>query len=155
MMALNNSSSKHATSTCAHATATKTEYGAYGAYEVILPRSPNERQDVFMRKAAQCAFRSNMTHRHGCIIVDGSGEIVSRGFNYKTAYHCHQFSMHAEIDALSKVKKSTDMSQYEMFVVRIGNESHGAPLKMSKPCNACTQAILKTNLRRVFFSIGT
>jgi tRNA(Arg) A34 adenosine deaminase TadA len=134
----------------------KTSYDAQhsSAYLLDLAREPNKMQDCMLKKAAQCAYRSNMTQRHGCVIVDDQGVIVARGFNYKTSHHCHQFSTHAEIDALSKIKKTTDMSNFEMYVVRIGSDAQGAPLKLSHPCTSCTRAIMKTTLRRVYFSLG-
>lgn len=124
--------------------------------QCVEPKFPSERQEMFLKKAAQCAFRSNMSQRHGCVIVNQAGDIVSSGFNYKKTYHCHRYSMHAEANALNKLKRATDMSQFEMYVVRIGNRSgeHTDPeLKCSMPCASCMKAIVKASLPRVYFSM--
>jgi deoxycytidylate deaminase len=99
-----------------------------------------------------------MTHRHGCVIVDRiSGNIVASGFNYHNSHLFHRFSIHAEVDALMKIKKSVDMSGYDMYVVRLGPSKFYEPknleLKFSRPCEACTRAILKSNIGRVYYSI--
>jgi hypothetical protein len=44
-------------------------------------------------------------------------------------------------------------SNLEMYVVRIGSEMRGAPLKLSMPCCSCSQAINKSSIRRVFYSM--
>ena len=97
-----------------------------------------------------------MSQRHGCVIVNPqTDEIIATGFNYKTTHQCHRFSVHAEANALSKLKRSTDMSQFEMYVVRIGNSRGAVPvLKGSMPCASCMQAIRKVKIPRVFFSLG-
>lgn len=102
-----------------------------------------------------------MTQRHGCVIVDPAGRIVSTGHNFKTEYHCHQYSTHAEVCALSKIKRSTDLTRHEMYVVRLSNavsESKNSAcdveLKSSMPCAACMAAIQKKRLSFVWFSHG-
>lgn len=112
-----------------------------------------EKQRSFFRKAMHVAQSSQCAnHRHGAIIVKGK-EIISEGFNHKSWHLCHKFSVHAEVDALYKVPHNKKLlSQCDMYVVRIGNESLGYPLKYSKPCPGCTKAILKSGLRRVFYS---
>ncbi len=103
-----------------------------------------------------------MSQRHGCIIVDPSNnnKIVCSGFNFKMSYLQHQFSIHAEASALTRLKKITRTSSgnvsYDMYVVRIGAD---ATLKMSKPCCACTKAIQDVKkhsvaIRRVYFSFS-
>lgn len=124
--------------------------------QCVEPKVPSERQEAFLKKAAQCAFRSNMTQRHGCVIVNQAGEVVSTGYNYKKSYHCHRFSLHAEANALNKLKRGSDLTQCEMYVVRIGNridEQNMPELKCSMPCALCMKAIVKSNLPRVFYSM--
>jgi deoxycytidylate deaminase len=118
-----------------------------------IPKDRDERQEYFLRKAAQIAFRSNMSHRHGCIIVDGkTGDILSSGYNHTSIHLFHKFSMHAEVDALRKINRKTDLSNAELYVVRIGPESQGTPLKMSRPCDGCSKAIHRANIGKVYYS---
>lgn len=118
-----------------------------------VPKDSTERQNYFLNKAAQLAIRSNLNHRHGCVVVNGqTNEIISTGFNHTSEHMFHSFSMHAEIDALRKIKKNVDLTTAEMYVVRIGPESLGNPLKLSKPCEGCAKQILKVSIGKVYYS---
>lgn len=120
---------------------------------MAAPREPNERQCFFLRKAAQLALKSNLQQRHGCVIVSSqTSEILSTGYNHTYIHLCHRFSCHAEYDALRKIKKDIDLSNAEMYIVRIGKESMGNPLKLSRPCEGCTRLILKANIGKVYYS---
>ena len=116
-------------------------------------RECSEKQKSFFRRAMAVAQNSQcMNHRHGAIIVKGK-DILSEGSNHKSWHLYHKFSVHAEVDALCKLPHNKKLlSQCDMYVVRIGNESMGFPLKYSKPCPGCTKAILKSGIRRVFYS---
>lgn len=113
----------------------------------------NERQSVFMNRAFNLARKSHcFTHRHGCVIVKDD-EIVSEGFNHTDVHLYHKLSIHAEVDAISKLKKNRKyLSQCDLYVVRIGRDSMGNPLKYSKPCPDCIKAIQKSGIRRVYYS---
>jgi deoxycytidylate deaminase len=118
-----------------------------------LPKASNERQEYFLNKAAQQAHKSNMRHRHGTVIVDcQTDEIISTGFNHTYIHMYHGYSCHSEVDALRKIKRNVDLSNMEMYVVRIGTENMGHPLKLSTPCDGCTKAILKANIGKVYYS---
>jgi deoxycytidylate deaminase len=112
-------------------------------------------QEAFLRRAAAIAMKSpHKQHRHGCVIVRGD-EIVSEGFNHNFVHLYHKHSIHAEVDALNKTKHNRGfLKQCDMYVVRIGTVSQGYPLKLSKPCQDCTKAILRSGIRRVFYSEG-
>ena len=114
-----------------------------------LPKEPNDKQEFYLRKAAQLAHRSNLLHRHGCIIVHSqTGEILSSGFNHTCIkMHC-KYSCHAEYDALRKIKKTFDLTNAEMYVVRLGPDG----LKLSKPCEGCTKLIMKAQIGKVYYS---
>lgn len=112
-----------------------------------------DKQENYLNKAAICATKSNVKNqRHGCVIVK-DGEIVSEGFNHHTDHFEHKFTIHAEVDALFKLKKSKYVaSDCELYVVRIGTDSMKKPLKYSRPCCDCTKAILKAGIKKVYFS---
>jgi len=118
-----------------------------------MPKTANYRQEYFLNKAAQLAFNSTMTHKHGCVLVNSNtDEIISTGYNHTYIHMYHLYSCHAECDTLRKVKKNMDLSNTELYVVRIGPNSLGNPLKLSKPCDGCAKLILKSNVGRVFYS---
>jgi deoxycytidylate deaminase len=109
-----------------------------------------------MEQAVKMAKKSTMEHKHGAVIVHNN-EIIATGFNYRKYYMCHGFSIHAEVDALTKVKgRKNILSEAELYVARIGKFNPASPgrfcLKYSKPCRECSKAILKHGIRKVYYS---
>lgn len=89
-------------------------------------------------------------HRHGCVIVK-NGKVISTGYNHHIRGDLTK-TIHAEMDAISKLKKTEDLRNCELYVVRIGTSNMGCPLKYSKPCPICTEFMIRHGIRRVFFS---
>jgi deoxycytidylate deaminase len=109
-----------------------------------------------MEHAVKMAKKSTMEHKHGAVIVHNN-EIIATGFNYRKYYMCHGFSIHAEVDALTKLKgRKNILSEAELYVARIGKFNPACPssfcLKYSKPCRECSKAILKHGIRKVYYS---
>lgn len=128
----------------------------YKIMDWMVPENARQckfKQEFFFRKAMTVAQNSPcLMHRHGAVIVKDN-EIVSEGFNHKKWHLYHKASVHAEIDALTKMKHNKKLlSQCDMYVVRIGGDCMGRPLKYSKPCQDCMKAISKSGLRRVYYS---
>ena len=117
------------------------------------PKNINSKHDRFLAHAAKIASKSSMTHRHGAIIVH-KNEIISSGYNYSTSYLCHDYSIHAEVSAITKLKgKSKEfLSECELYVVRIAYLSNEGVLKYSKPCDRCKEAIEKFNIKKIYYS---
>lgn len=117
------------------------------------PKNTTERQEYFMQAAAKMAHKSTMGHQHGAVIVLDN-LIISTGFNYVYEHMCHMNSIHAEVDALLKVKgiKKSQLTEAEMYVVRIGPKTLSEQLKYSKPCCSCQKAIAKYGIRKVYYS---
>ena len=116
----------------------------------------NSRQHFFMEQAVKMAKKSVMEHKHGAVIVHNN-EIIATGYNYRQYYMCHGFSIHAEVDALTKLKgRKNLLAEAELYVARIGKYNPAAPgafcLKYSKPCRECSKAILKQGIRKVYYS---
>lgn len=126
---------------------------AFHDSESEITKSCKEKQESFLRRAAVVAARSPVrNHRHGCIIVK-DGEILAEGYNNYTQHFEHKFTIHAEVDALMKLKKHKKMLlECELYVVRIGTDLMGRPLKYSRPCQDCTRAILNYGIKKVYFS---
>jgi len=116
-------------------------------------RTCSDKQYSFLKRAMNLALKSTChNQRHGCVIVKDN-EIISEGFNHIQVHLCHKFSIHAEVDAISKMKRNKKfMSTCDLYVVRVGKESMGNPLKYSKPCPDCIRAIEKCGIRRVYYS---
>lgn len=99
----------------------------------------NHRQSGWIKKCVNLALRSNLTHKHGCIVVKGN-MIVSSGFNYrsynKSCYNSHTtngnnnhlsqkciYSTHAEMAAIKGAKKK-HLYDSDMYIVRIGPQCY-------------------------------
>lgn len=124
--------------------------------DLFETKACKSRQEFYMSRAAEVAGRSNcINHRHGTVIVNKkTNEIVAEGFNHYSHHMCHLFTCHSEVDALMKIKRypKNQIQDLDLYVVRIGTDRMGRPLKYSKPCASCTQAILKFGIKRVYFS---
>lgn len=114
------------------------------------------KQYGYLERAMHLALKSTCTHhRHGCVLVR-DGEIVAEGYNRHVMYFHHMVTIHAEVDALSKLKYNRKIIQEcDLYVVRIGTNRMGNPLKYSHPCADCSRAILKAGVRRVYYSTNT
>lgn len=113
--------------------------------------------DRYLRRARQLALWSNLkNHRHGCVIVDNaSGQIIAEGYNYKSdgLANPQLNSMHAEMQAIASYRPLRRLyPNCSMFVVRIGSDNMGHPLKYSKPCRMCSETIVRAGIKRVYYS---
>ena len=106
----------------------------------------------FIDIAKNCAMKSNMSHKHGCVIVYRN-TVLSSGYNYYINF-ANKYSVHAELDAIHKVKnKYKVLPHCELYVVRISNLSNNTELKCSKPCEMCSNIIKKYNIKEVYYSM--
>lgn len=122
-------------------------------HDGVPARDCDTRQEHFLKKAALVATRSCMNHRHGCLIVNRNGEVLAEGYNSVNMHMCHMYSVHAEVSCLNKVKKNKRLlNDCEMYVVRIGTDNMGCPLKYSRPCPECTKAIVKSGIKKIYYS---
>jgi len=113
------------------------------------------KQEYYLRRAAQIALKSNVqSHRHASIIVnEKTGEIISEGYNYHTTHMEHAYTIHSEVSALLKLKKTKhSIENCAIYVVRVGTDRMQCPLKYSAPCSNCTKAILKAGIKKVYYS---
>jgi len=112
----------------------------------------NKKHQLFLQKAGEIALKSNMQQKHGAIIVY-KNKIIASGFNYRCDYMNNNFSIHAEIAAISQMfynKKLLELC--DIYVVRIASSIYDNCLKNSKPCKNCTNFINKYNLRNIYYS---
>lgn len=116
-------------------------------------RACSDKQHSFLKRAMNLALKSPChQQRHGCVIVRDN-EIISEGYNHTHTHMYHKFSIHAEVDAISKLKHNRRlMASCDLYVVRVGRDSMGNPLKYSKPCPDCIKAIQKCGIKRVYYS---
>ena len=112
----------------------------------------NKKHHLFLSKAAELALKSNMLQKHGAIIVY-KNKIIATGYNEICNYMNNNYSIHAEVSAISKLfynKKLLELC--DIYVVRVASATFDNCLKNSKPCKNCTNFILKYNLRNIYYS---
>lgn len=132
----------------------KIQYNLAGDKDFRNIKNSSEKQDNFFRTASRQAIKSNMSHKHGAVIVLND-EIISVGYNKFVTHLYNWYSVHAEIDAINKLPKKKfkpSFSKIDMYVVRIGPNSFNNPLKFSKPCFECEKAISRLGISKVYYS---
>jgi deoxycytidylate deaminase len=112
--------------------------------------------DKYIQVALNEAKKSQMLHKHGCVIVY-RGEIISKAFNQKVSFYHHKQSIHAEISAIMKTKKlkkklNFSYSDCEMYVVQLSTDEN-YNFFLSKPCKNCTKSIQEYNIGKVYYSL--
>jgi len=109
----------------------------------------NGKQKYYLDIAAKIALSSPMLQKHGAVIVH-KNKIIATGFNYYFA----DYSIHAEVSAIKSIKGKlkSQLSECELYVVRIGPNKFNNPLKYSRPCCHCQNTILKNNIKKAFYS---
>jgi tRNA(Arg) A34 adenosine deaminase TadA len=106
-------------------------------------------QSFFFNYAKKEAYKSDLTNKHGCVIVK-NGKIISQGHNTYCDTLDEVKSIHAEIMALNKIKYIKDLSSCDMYIVRVSKVTDD--LMFSKPCNYCYPILNKTNLHKIYYS---
>jgi deoxycytidylate deaminase len=104
-------------------------------------------------RACQIAKKSGMNHRHGAVVLF-NGDIISEGYNRECSEFKEQYSVHAEVDALLKIRRLGKhiLSRCDLVVVRIGPESLDHAMKFSMPCAKCGAFIERMGIRKVYYS---
>ena len=116
----------------------------------MKPKISNEKQKEYLNIAAKIAEKSPMyPHKHGAVIVH-KDKIIATGYNY----YISNFSIHAEVSAISHIKKKQKhiLQECDIYVVRIGPKSFNNPLKYSRPCPNCQDTIIKNNIKNAYYS---
>lgn len=123
-----------------------------------ISKSINENQkkhEEYITIAYHLALKSNLNHKHGCVIVH-KGKIISNGWNSCTIGKDKIFSIHAEVSAISKIKRFRNQNKIlensTLYVVRIGNDTCNQTFKLSKPCNNCSNFIQKMGIKKIYYS---
>lgn len=132
----------------------KSVHDCYDNADIENCRMATPDQRKYLRSCVQLAGKSNVNHKHGCVIVDRrTKEIISYGFNYDYKNHVNVSSLHAEMAAIRNAnKRCLARNECEMYVVRLRNSKTMNELKYSKPCDACARMISRTNIRNIYYS---
>jgi deoxycytidylate deaminase len=89
-----------------------------------------------------------MPFKVSCILIDKKGKIVATGFNHhaKTGRKMGNPTIHAEVDALSKVKKPSD--KLIAFIYRKN-------ARKINPCESCAKLLKAYGIKTVYCSNNT
>ncbi|MCA9333522.1 hypothetical protein KC963_00575 [Candidatus Saccharibacteria bacterium] len=109
-----------------------------------------------LSQAQLWAHKAQGKYRHGCVVLDKRGAIISYGYNRekthpKQAYYSsrvgqpHRIRLHAEIDALIRCREEP----HTLLVVRIGKNGE---YRYSRPCEVCQLAIVASGLEYVLYT---
>jgi len=119
----------------------------------MTKRKRNKFLAFALRKIDTNEYSKSLLHRHVAVIVKG-GNVISVGRNrYKTHPKSSEAdftrSVHAEMDAIWRVKDKSRLQGATIYVARKGrNDLPG----MSCPCVKCQEIINKHGLRRAVFT---
>ena len=115
-------------------------------------KAGNKKHQLFLCKAAEIAKQSNMNQKHGAIVVY-KNKIIASGFNYICDYMNNNYSIHAEVSAISQMFHNKKLLELcDIYVVRIAPSIYNNCLKNSKPCNSCSKFIKKYNIKNIYYS---
>lgn len=120
--------------------------------KIEILKESNKKHHLFLYEAAEIAKQSNMLQKHGAIIVY-KNKIIASGYNYICDYMNNNYSIHAEVAAISQMFYNKKILEFcDIYVVRIAPASYDNCLKNSKPCSTCSKFIKKYNLRNIYYS---
>lgn len=112
----------------------------------------------FINVAIKEAEKSNILHKHGCVIVT-SGKLMSKGFNnYRNissdGFIKNSCTCHAEISAIRnyyKLKKidKNKIKNSTIYIVRINKNGK---LCQSAPCISCFHIITMVGIKKIVYS---
>ena len=124
------------------------------------------RQIKYFNIAREMSRLSNFHRQHlGCVVVYKKKHVLSVGVNQAKSHilqavynqyrgfdiHGYPASLHAEIDALSKIRHlNIDWSKVELYVYR-ENRNDGT-LAMAYPCRACMRFIVELGIREIYYT---
>lgn len=116
----------------------------------------SNRQRSFLDVASRLAESSDGVYKHGAVVVRG-GSVLSVGVNkWKNKelpptspdVYNPNITVHAEIDALSRVKDARGTTIYVARVTKLGEE------RFSRPCPRCEKVLVAAGVKRVVYTTG-
>ena len=121
----------------------------------------NEISDKFLRLALRRIsgerYSDHIQHRHAAIIVKG-GRVLAIGRNRDKTHPSSVFynngerilkTIHAELDAISRVKDKRQLRGATIYVARMGRSGHPG---MSCPCEMCQDLINKYGFKKAVYT---
>lgn len=103
--------------------------------------------DNIIKLCQKTAMKSPCKYKVSCVLVDRNGNVVSTGFNFMSvnSKKYGTFSIHAEMNALSKVRKPSN--NLTAFIYR----KNGRPIH---PCPTCLNLLRAYGIKNIWHSDG-
>lgn len=109
--------------------------------------------------AIKMAKRSSEKQQIGCVITDKKGRVIAAGYNrkkthplqaqYAKQYNPEKIYLHAEIDAIIKLKGEIPHTLYVGRIMKSGDYG------IARPCPICMAALIEVGVKRVVFTNKT
>lgn len=134
--------------------------------EIEYSKDIHKIDNDIMHEALRIAKKSDMRSKHGCVIIDNKGNIISSACNKTINLPCDVYSKknidkytkisrHAEENALRCVNNKK-LYGAKLYVIRWGVIDSNPVFMNSKPCERCTCIIntcmKKFGLKVVYYS---
>lgn len=131
--------------------------------EKFLGKIENTRHIRFLSIAKDLAKNSDFPIFKLGVVIVKQNKIIAKGFNSLKTHPMQKLynkrrenftkdlpdhPIHAEMQALNSIKHM-DLSNAEMFIVRVGRDGG---FKMAKPCDACLTKIYERDLKKIHYT---
>lgn len=106
----------------------------------------------------KCVVKADMVgNGQHCAAVVHRGKIISVGLNKRKTHPLQKLFadrperqfIHAEIDAISKIKRKYILQDCAVYVLRL---SKGNRITNSEPCEGCKKALMFYNIKEIYWT---
>ena len=110
-----------------------------------------------LRRILNESYSTHIQHRHAAVVVKG-GRVLSMGRNRNKTHPESVMrsdgerilkTIHAELDAISRVKNKEQLRGATIYVARLGRNGYPG---MSCPCKMCQELINRHGLKKAVFT---
>lgn len=128
----------------------------YGVLNLPESRGLSNRERGFLDLAIRMSETSMVDNKHGAVVVK-NGSVHALGVNKwrnpdirwnSEEEYLPVRTVHAEIDALSRVN---DANGAVLYIARVGLQGEE---RMSRPCRRCMVELRKRGVKRVIYTVG-
>ena len=114
----------------------------------------NNNKNNFIDIIINVAKKSNINNKYVCIITYRD-KIISTGYNKfksfsqknnESNYECNKHSIHAEKDAIMKIKNKNILQYCKIYIYKIKNNNE---LELGIPCPMCYNLLKKYNITKL------
>lgn len=107
-------------------------------------------QELILRRTQTTELNGSQFYHAACTFIPKKFNILTYGMNHFTCQSRLDMSIHAEVDALMKLKKKADNKHLKKINLLIIRTTKMGKLCMSKPCEQCIQDITRITPRLGF-----